>query len=304
LKVILGAGLGLYWPAISTGRSVARAGLWLIMAWLLIAAGFAAPTPFAGLALYCLGVALAFVLPLFSVVAGDMIRPNYRGLQIPTSFGLVFVIVWLFGSLFLPDTVGLAAMPLVLVWAVLGLLDDHFSSQTRGFRGHLSALARGKFTTGAAKLIFGGGVSLLAAWLAVRGGIFQTLLDGLIIALCTNALNLLDLRPGRALKGFLLLGILASVLEPGVVIVLVPLFAAGIVYAPIDLGERAMMGDVGSNILGAMAGLALVFSLGLGVKFILLALLLLVHLYAEVGSITGSVERNRLLRWLDGVGRV
>ena len=74
--------------------------------------------------------------------------------------------------------------------------------------------------------------------------------------LATNLFNLLDLRPGRSVKAFVLLGAGADLgawdLEPFKALGLFvgPVLVAGLY----DLRERAMLGDTGSNLVGALAG--------------------------------------------------
>src|SRR5699024_11211401 len=75
---------------------------------------------------------------------------------------------------------------------------------SKGLRGHLGALRRGRLTTGALKAA---GIPLLAlagaaASPAPRGGA-MVLADAALTAGCANLAHLLDLRPGRALKDIL-----------------------------------------------------------------------------------------------------
>ena len=85
----------------------------------------------------------------------------------------------------------------------------------------------------------------------------------LVVTLATNLFNLLDLRPGRAVKAFVLLGAGLVVGEWSLDLV----GALGLWIAPIlvagayDLRERAMLGDSGSNVVGAVAGAWLVLAL-------------------------------------------
>jgi len=140
--------------------------------------------------------------------------------------------------------------------------------------------------------VLGGGVPQPWPWLC----------DSLLIALAANSLNLLDLRPGRALKGFLLLAGLALALRSFLPLVFGPLLAAVLVYAPSDLAGRVLLGDVGANALGAAAGLMLVLALPPTGRLIAVILLLALHLYCERASLTDLLARNRLLRFLDQLG--
>ena len=69
-----------------------------------------------------------------------------------------------------------------------------------------------------------------------------------------------------------------------------------------DLRERAMLGDTGSNLLGALAGLWLVLSLSAVGQAVALAVLVAITLYGELRSITELVERLPLLRGIDSWG--
>jgi hypothetical protein len=126
-----------------------------------------------------------------------------------------------------------------------------------------------------------------------------------VLALATNVFNLLDLRPGRASKTFVLLGV-GLTIGAGE---LRPLWELGLFAAPAliagvyDLRERAMLGDTGANLLGALAGLWMVLTLSGTGQLIALALLAIVTVYGELRSISALVERTPGLRELDSWGR-
>src|SRR3954447_12506346 len=84
----------------------------------------------------------------------------------------------------------------------LGAYDDLAGSgDSRGFKGHLTALARGEVTTGAVKILGIGVAGLAAAVVAGsgaptrRGAVLDVLINGALIAGTANLLNLFDLRP-------------------------------------------------------------------------------------------------------------
>jgi UDP-N-acetylmuramyl pentapeptide phosphotransferase/UDP-N-acetylglucosamine-1-phosphate transferase len=255
-------------------------------------------------------------------------KANYLGRSLPGAAGLLIPLLALaFASLGEPSLD--FHWPMVVVAAVfggVGLLDDLYGhlGKARGLRGHLLALLRGRFTTGALKAIGGLAGGLAAAYLMNRRGLHVlpfTLLDGLVIALTANLLNLLDLRPGRALKAFALLAVAAclraalafppldATLEHDAVLplnrvvqalpVLAPALAAALVLAPADLAGRVMLGDVGANTLGGLAGLALIMVLPPIGRVVALLLLLALHLYCERASLTTLLARHRLLSFLD-----
>ena len=131
------------------------------------------------------------------------------------------------------------------------------------------------------------------------------LLAAAVLVLATNVFNLLDLRPGRSTKAFVLLGAGLgigsadcarcgrSACSPA------PALVAGLY----DLRERAMLGDTGANLLGALAGLWLVLTLSGTGQLVALALLAAITLYGELRSISALVERTPGLRELDSWGR-
>jgi hypothetical protein len=131
------------------------------------------------------------------------------------------------------------------------------------------------------------------------------LLAAAVLVLATNALNLLDLRPGRSTKAFVLLGAGLAIgsANPR------PLWALGLFAGPAliagfyDLRERAMLGDTGANLLGALAGLWLVLTLSGTGQLVALALLAALTVYGELRSISKLVERTPGLRQLDSWGR-
>ena len=93
-------------------------------------------------------------------------------------------------------------------FGLLGLLDDTLGNrQIKGLRGHFQAAFRErKITTGFIKAVGGGLLALLLAYRFTPSSPLLMLLDAALIALCANAINLFDLRPGRACGVFLITG--------------------------------------------------------------------------------------------------
>ena len=197
-----------------------------------------------------------------------------------------------------------AGLIAVGVLGAVGLLDDlwHGKSQARGLRGHLRALARGRLTTGAIKALGGMGAGLAAGCLLDPGEPGLIALDALVIALSANLINLLDLRPGRALKGFGLLCVLAIVIAPDSLHLLGAFLAAAIVLAPADFAGRTMMGDVGANVLGGVAGLALITSLPPWARLAAVVVLVAIHIICERVSLSDIIPRSRVAAFLDRLG--
>ena len=278
---------------------------------------------------FLLALASAAILApaLLRTLAGaGHVRLNYRDRALPFPFGvltlaaalltlipLMLLAVLASAEVFYPELWPVAVYALGVL--ALGLIDDMLGergprepggerSSPRGWRGHGSALLRGELSTGALKAAGSLGLALLAmSRLGLSDG--RWLLAVAVLVLATNAFNLLDLRPGRSSKAFVLLGLGLGIGAGG------PrqLWALGLFAAPAlvaglyDLRERAMLGDTGANLLGALAGLWLVLALSGAGQVIALILLAALTVYGELRSISGFVERTPGLRHLDSWGR-
>ena len=253
-------------------------------------------------------LAAALLAPgmLRALAAAGGTRENYRGAPVAFPAGVVAMLAAIvaYGAQSLIDEasghfMAPGAAVLALGVALLGLADDLLPGSGRGWRGHAAALRRGELTTGALKAV---GTLALAA--GVLAGEPDWLVSVLLVALTTNLFNLLDLRPGRAVKAFVALG--AGLCVAGHV---EPLRDLGVWVGPLlvvglfDLRERAMLGDTGANVLGALAGLWLVLALGLTGELVALAVVAALTVYGELRSITATIERVGVLRRLDALGR-
>ena len=191
--------------------------------------------------------------------------------------------------------------------ASFGALDDLAGdSSSKGLRGHLGALARGQVTTGAVKVLGLGLTGLGVAALADRRRedttVLDTLLGGAVVAGAANLLNLLDLRPGRALKATVLLGALTATDRRSAAAAGAAVGAAVGVLGP-DLAGQSMLGDTGANAAGAVWGTALVQRSGRRGRLAALAALVGLTLASERVSFTRVIESTPVLRELDAVGR-
>jgi UDP-N-acetylmuramyl pentapeptide phosphotransferase/UDP-N-acetylglucosamine-1-phosphate transferase len=245
--------------------------------------------------------------------AGGHLRLNYAGRELPCPLGLLIVAASVFSlaplallaGLFELDALGVSGLFLVLGVALLGLADDAYAGQSRGWRGHARAVAGGGFSTGLLKAA--GTLGLALAWSALsQQGVADFLLAALVIVLSTNLFNLLDLRPGRSVKAFVALVLIGSL----VAFDLDPLLELGLWAGPIvvagmlDLRERGMLGDTGSNVVGVVAGLWLVLTLDTTGMAIAAGLLVVITVYGELRSINSLIESTPGLRHLDSIGRV
>lgn len=266
-------------------------------------------------------------------------HPNYADERIPVGAGLGVVFGafagWALAAFIIKliDPKGgalgfLGAMALTAVgFGLVGLFDDLVGRTSGGgFRGHFRLLIReGTLTTGAFKALGGVVVALITASLlmsydagsgtpfapspAVAGSL---LANGAIIALTANFVNLLDLRPGRALKGFFLL--LAVALAAAwwtlgylrafgqVLVAVAPIVGAAAAAFPGDLRARFMLGDVGANAVGASVGVVFA-TLGVEARLVVLAVLLALTILSERVSFSRLIEHSRVLTSIDRWGR-
>ena len=106
----------------------------------------------------------------------------------------------------LPARVRAAALLAAAGGGGLGAYDDLYgATSSKGFKGHLSALAKGEVTSGAVKILGIGATGLAAAAVTSRAPL-DVAVNGALIAGSANLANLFDLRPGRAIKVGLLTG--------------------------------------------------------------------------------------------------
>ena len=127
-----------------------------------------------------------------------------------------------------------------------------------------------------------------------------------MLVLATNLFNLLDLRPGRSAKALVLLGAALTIgsLEVDGLWTVGLFLGPILVLLPLDLRERGMLGDTGSNAIGAVAGLWLIATLGTTGLAVALAVMAVVTVYGEFRSISALIERTPGLRQLDSLGRI
>ena len=81
------------------------------------------------------------------------------------------------------------------------------------------------------------------------------------------------------------------------------MIAVTLAAAPADFQAELMLGDCGSNLLGAFLGAAAVLVLPVGMQIILLLFWIGIHVVAEFTSISRLVEGSAILRFLDRLGR-
>jgi hypothetical protein len=224
-------------------------------------------------------------------------RTNFQDRPIGAAAGVVFLVAgfcWLVAGPHgdLPYAVAVSG------FGLLGLIDDRWGgAEFKGLRGHLRALTQGRVTTGLLKAVGGLALAGLLGWW-IRPGL-SALSAALLIALCANLFNLLDLRPLRTLKLFWLLG--AGLMATGSAL-LALIFGVSLPYARLEARRAVMLGDVGANSLGALIGVSLIAVLPVLAQGVIVALLLAFHIWAEKHSLSVWISTHSWAEVLDGWG--
>ena len=288
-----------------------------------------------------IGVAVALIFcVIIPVVIMAMLVPsldktapktsNFRGVMVYNGLGIVWFVwlisFWMGAQLLVMLKIDLPywilyierLFPVLAGSCAFGLFDDWAGShQTKGFKGHLTALGHGRLTTGGLKFL---GIGFLSLFLAISlyydglGSILRVVLVTCVVALNANLMNLFDLRPGRAGKMYLL-GLLAAVfciIIGGLINVLGWLNLLALLLAALgpllavwrfDLGEKGMLGDAGANSMGVFLGFIFATTLPVWALAIVAVGLAAINLLSERVSFTKIIANNKVLTALDELGR-
>lgn len=240
-----------------------------------------------------------------------MVSLNYNDEEIPLGMGILFIFVQVI-SISLTIILGWTDIKLTMGYLLacaligfVGLLDDLVGeTDIKGFKGHIKAFFKGKLTTGLLKAGMGFFIALFIS-IVFSNSLLDVVINTLIISLFTNLTNLFDLRPGRSIKVFLLMSII--MLFTNVIdeynFILYSIYGILFIYFPIDLKAKAMMGDVGSNVIGMTLGIYCVFTQTILARSIYLSILIVIHILAEKISFTRIIENSKFLSFLDNLGR-
>jgi UDP-GlcNAc:undecaprenyl-phosphate GlcNAc-1-phosphate transferase len=238
----------------------------------------------------------------------NVVQRNYAGEQVLGSGGLLILIPCLLAVLpsFLisPSPLLPLFVIIILSLAFCGMLDDLLGdSSSKGLADHIKNFLKGSFSTGILKAITGVLIGFLLAWLRNNGWILL-ILDTFVFAFSVNTVNLMDLRPGRAIKSFAVIVFLIAVFSGfSQMQYVMPIITVLMFYIRGEMEEVYMLGDIGSNLLGGILGFYGVLVLTPAIKGILLFLLLFLHLFTEFHSLSASIENIPLLKKIDMLGR-
>ncbi|WP_305789975.1 hypothetical protein [Symbioplanes lichenis] len=256
--------------------------------------------------------------------AGRLERTNFHGRTVTLAGGPAMAAGATIGAVAGAPSLAAAAAVVTAGAAsgAVGFYDDIVGNRpeqkaAKGFRGHLGALKEGRVTSGLVKIAGVGAASLVASALlagdrGVRGHkrrqdsgklarATDVLLGAGVIAGTANLLNLLDLRPGRAIKAATVIGVPLVAGRGGAMTAGTLGAGAGLVKA--DLGEEVMLGDAGANALGALLGVALAAKTGPAGRALALTVLAGLTAASEKVSFTQVIQDTPWLRAADALGR-
>jgi UDP-N-acetylmuramyl pentapeptide phosphotransferase/UDP-N-acetylglucosamine-1-phosphate transferase len=245
-----------------------------------------------------------------------MIGMNYASRPVPVVLGMGFSLGVVAGAYTsatgvawgapdpAPIAVAVATGLVIVILTVVGALDDRFGDGARGLRGHLGSLARGRPTSGILKLVVGVAAAVVLA-LHLADDPVRIVGIAVLVAVCTNLWNALDVVPGRALKWALvvLVPVLAFAWSRPSAPVIAATLGGVLGVLPFDLRERGMLGDAGSNPLGFLVGLGLAVALPTPALLAAAGLALLLQVAAETVTISQLIAAVPPLRWFDALGR-
>lgn len=252
--------------------------------------------------------------PLATMLRAGWSVPNYRGRPVSRLEGPVLAGVAVAAA----AAAGAPTLPAVYATTgalLAGRIDDLWGNEaSRGLRGHLGVLRRGRMTTGTAKIVLlaaTGTGTAMAARSCYGSDASSTSMDSVLdlisvagcVALGANLANLFDVRPGRALKVVLATSLPNSIADSAGAPVLAGVAAAAMACTPVDLAERGMLGDTGANPAGALTGLGLALRTGPRGRWLLAAGMLALTVASEVVSFSRVIRVVAPLRWLDDLGR-
>lgn len=263
---------------------------------------------------FVLSILLTYIsLPLIRdmLINGGVLCLNFKGERIPNAMGIVFIFsqvmtigiiqiifgfkdnfhfIYLFGFVFI---------------GFIGLLDDLIGDKTvKGLKGHIKSFLKGKLTTGGVKAFLGLFISFIVSSY-ISYNFLDFILNGLIIGLFTNLINLFDLRPGRATKVFVAISLILlcfKILRYNNYIIL-SIYGILIPYIVLDLKGKVMMGDTGSNVLGYTLGAYYTVNFEIYSRVTVLIILILFHILAEKVSFSQVIDNNKILKYIDNIGR-
>ncbi|MBZ2173767.1 phospho-N-acetylmuramoyl-pentapeptide-transferase [Schnuerera sp. xch1] len=254
---------------------------------------------------------IAVPMILNMLLKSDTVNNNYKNEKIPICMGLLFIFIQIINIsvIFLirgsSNNYILYYLFAFTLIGMVGLLDDLVGDkEIKGLKGHIKSFFKGKLTTGGIKAGIGFFISVFIS-IILSQNLMEIVINTLLMALFTNLTNLFDLRPGRTIKVFILIStiMLFTSIVKTYDFILYSFYGILIVYFPLDLKAKVMMGDVGSNVMGITLGIFCAYTQNIIMKSVYLIILIIIHIIAERFSFSEIINNNKILKFLDNLGR-
>ncbi|MFW6306758.1 MAG: UDP-N-acetylmuramyl pentapeptide phosphotransferase [Bacillota bacterium] len=248
---------------------------------------------------------------MYNLYKYGLVKKNYLGNEVFVVGGIILLILSLVFYYILNlaglinDDIFYIYLYITLITGAIGFVDDIAGSkEVQGFKGHVNSLIEGELTTGALKIFV---ITIMVFFLIIEinSNLFEIIPDMLIMLLLTNFLNLMDLRPGRSIKMFIIISaIIIFFINLQSWIYFLPYYLSFVFYLPFEMRSRFMLGDTGANLLGIVLGLNFVLFLGNNfLKIILSLILITLTMISEKYSYSELIKNNKILNYIDMIGR-
>lgn len=241
---------------------------------------------------------------------------NYKGEQVIQSFGLNLMLHYLLyfvGYFILLRAVNVKAnlffealfVLLITVLTLMGWIDDQYGTkEIRGLKGHFHAFFyEKKVTSGFIKALLGTVLSIFVAYF-FSIDLMTWFFASSVLVLSIHFFNLLDVRPGRTIKSFWMLSLVVLPLLSlqNILTLALPILLSTLILFHYDRYRMAMIGDVGSNVLGGVYGFYLLLSTSLPIQALFFSSFLLLSLLSEKYSFTAYINNTPWLSKFDNWG--
>jgi UDP-N-acetylmuramyl pentapeptide phosphotransferase/UDP-N-acetylglucosamine-1-phosphate transferase len=233
---------------------------------------------------------------------------NYEGKYVPYSLGVVIIYSFAFVYAFPPqanETLSFSAFLFVFSIWLLGLIDDIYGKPyPKGLKGHIMhAIGKGIITTGLMKAVGTVGVAILFLWMNQPISIFPSFVGFCLLTGLPHVMNLFDTRPLRVWKVAVCMTIFVLIVNPlPSFVFIVMLLSVFYVLYVLEGYKKAMLGDNGATLIGAILAVIILNHISLMLQIILLFIVVLFIALAEKYSFSKAIEKSSFLRRIDQLG--
>ncbi|NEU29583.1 hypothetical protein GN156_02125 [bacterium LRH843] len=235
---------------------------------------------------------------------------NYESKWVPYSLGVVVLYSYAMLYEFKPNPVEALSFPAFVyvfgIW-LLGFIDDLFGKPfPKGLKGHIHyAIKNRLITTGLLKALGTVMFAILYLWMQqqVTSAFFTGLSSLFLLIGLPHVMNLFDTRPLRVWKVAFCMTVLVIVVSPlPSFLFVITLLAVFYISFVLEGHRKAMLGDNGATVIGAIVAIVVVNHTGSLIQFSALLFVVFIIIIAETTSISTIIERWSMLRFIDQIG--